>query len=614
MKIKQHGLVYLGIIALFIVFALLLIALVGREILGFDLGGEETGLQLMDRDRWEELDRGTQGETDAPADCLFIYDNDADGEVYKGIMEPMLDQMRVAYRDVRSDAFVEADLEGCRTAVICTTDLSRFGEGILHILDWIQDGGRLFFAEVSDSGSFMSMISRNIGIVSMSQEPVQVSGFTFTKPFMIGSDREYRFSDPYDSSYELILSDDCEVYLESADERKIPLVWRKALGGGTVVVSNLGYMEKNLWGVYAACYSLLEEAFAWPVINGSAFFLDDFPGPVSNAVDQRIMEEYGLDVKKFFSQVWWRDMQALAKEYDLKYTAALIEDYTEDVTAPFDSNGLDTTAFRNYGMGVLSLGGEIGYHGYNHMPLALEDFDFQHLEGDFVPWSGMGDMEAGLKELHSFCAGLYPNVLIQTYVPPAGILSPEGRRMIAEKFPGIRIIAGTYVPDGISFVQDFDVSPDGIVNVPRVVSGYEMEDFGYLSAFSELNFHYVQSHYQHPFDVLAGGQGQRRSWSDMKEQFGGYLDWIYDSAPGLRSMTATELAAAVQRYDALTVEQTCEADRLVLELGNFADEAWLLVRLNGREPGAVEGGSLEAVLEGLYLLEAQSGRVEIELQ
>ncbi len=614
MEIKQHGFVYWGIIVLAAGFAVLLIALTGREMLGMGSAGETGGPALMDRDRWERLSQMTQRDWNRSVDCLFICDGDGSGEVYRSVLGPMLDQMKVTYLDVTSEAFRQTDLDGCRSAMICTSDLSVFGEELRGIMDWVRSGGHVFLAAVEDDrGSFLNMISQDLGIVSMDTEPVEVSGLRLARPFMIGADREYSLQDHYSSSYQILLGGECEVYLESADGRSIPLVWRKKLGDGTIVAANLGCVTKDLMGIYASCYSLLEDAFAWPVINGSAFFLDDFPGPVSNAVDRKIKEDYGVNVRRFYAQVWWPDMLAIARQYGLKYTGSVIEDYSMNVSAPFDGAGLDTAAFRSYGMGILRQGGEIGFHGYNHMPLALEGFDYQGLEENYIPWPSTADMEAGLRELTGFCSRLYPNSGMQTYVPPSGILSDEARQLIAGKFPEIRVISGVYVPDGPSYTQDFDVDGDGIVNVPRIVSGCQPGGTGYLAAFSELNFHYVNSHSQHPYDVL-DEQGEDLGWGGLKDAFCVYLDWLYGAAPDLRNMTAGELAGAVQRYDAVTVRQTIYEGQLVLELGNFEDEACFLVRLNGYEAGAVAGGTLKRQADGLYLLKAERERVTIGLE
>ena len=49
---------------------------------------------------------------------------------------------------------------------------------------------------------------------------------------------------------------------------------------GKFVVDNFGLYEKVVRGFYAASYSLLTDVGVYPVINGSAFYLDDFPSPV----------------------------------------------------------------------------------------------------------------------------------------------------------------------------------------------------------------------------------------------------------------------------------------------------------------------------------------------
>ncbi|MFR2063318.1 MAG: DUF2194 domain-containing protein [Streptococcus sp.] len=53
----------------------------------------------------------------------------------------------------------------------------------------------------------------------------------------------------------------------------------KSYGKGKFVVDNLGIYERNV-RIYAASYSLLTEATVYPVINGSTYYIDDFPSPV----------------------------------------------------------------------------------------------------------------------------------------------------------------------------------------------------------------------------------------------------------------------------------------------------------------------------------------------
>lgn len=100
----------------------------------------------------------------------------------------------------------------------------------------------------------------------------------------------------------------------------------------------------------------------------------------------------------------------------------------------------------------------------------------------------------------------------------------------------------------------------------------------------------------------------------MFENLSDYTKWLYTSAPEIRSLTGTELAGAVQIYDNLEVEREYTDEGLTLNLGNFQDEAWLMVRINEGTVGKVTGGKLEEVQDGQYLLQAENKETRIEIE
>ena len=616
MRIKKLGLLYRGIIFLFAGFLLLVIALLGRELLWKGETHQEPVLALLDAQQWEQLDTEIQGQRADRTECLLIYDQSPQSLQGEEMMRSALEQMKVGVRSMTQARFRPAYLTRYDTVVLDIADLSVLGEDLMDLMDWVKAGGHLMLLSLPTRDVYMELISKDLGITSMGERPSAVRGLRCTRPFMIGGDTDYFITDPYESSIDLLLDDQCEVYMESTGGDPIPLIWRRELGGGVVVVSNLGFYDKIYRGFYAAAYSLLDEGFAWPVINGSVFFLDDFPAPVPFGDDSYVTEDYGVSVGDFLVRYWWQDLKELAEKHGFSYTGMIIEQYSNVTKAPFERN-LSVSRYDYFGYDLLSSGGELGFHGYNHMPLVPRDFKYERDFAEYVPWNSDADMAAGLEELNAFCTDLFKEDDFQVYVPPSNILSPEGRALIAARFPQIRAIASTYLEylDSTgAYVQEFEVAEDGIVEMPRVISGCVFDEYTNLSAFMELNFHFVNTHFQHPDDVLDEDRGADLGWEEMFRRLSGYTDWLYAAAPTIRNMTASELAAAVQRYDAVTVRRTLEEDRMVLELGNFADEAWFLVRLNGHEPGAVEGGVLEEQLDGLYLLKAESSQVTIELK
>ena len=79
----------------------------------------------------------------------------------------------------------------------------------------------------------------------------------------------------------------------------------------------------------------------------------------------------------------------------------------------------------------------------------------------------------------------------------------------------------------------------------------------------------------------------------------------------IRNFTASETAGAIQRYVAVNVSLEQSDDKLVMRIGNFYDEAWLLVRFNKGEPLTTDGGRITRVTGNLYLVEAKQDTVTV---
>ena len=553
-----------------------------------------------------------QGEAQEP-ECLLIYEDSARGNQGYTLMSDVLDQMKVPWESCLAGEAASRNLDRYTKIVLSVDYLRNLGDGLLELQDWIRAGGHLLVLYPPEIDSGFQSLQDLMGIAGVGQDMAVVEELRFVKDFMIGTEGlDLRITDAYESSLSVSLDSDCEVYMESGGENPVPLLWRKETGEGSVVVDNLSFLEKAYRGFHCAAYTLLGDAEAYPVINGSTFYIDDFPSPVPGGDSRKIREDYGMDIADFYTQVWWNDVYNLGKEYGIRYTGLVIEQYSEQVEGPFERNS-DTQRYEYFGNMLLDAGGEIGFHGYNHMPLCLENFSYQGMYDSYKQWASYEDMRAALQELHDFCAQIFPQEEFQVYVPPSNILSEEGRGMLAEDFPQIQAVASVYLQGDLAFEQEFEVAEDGIIDTPRVISGYVLDDYMRLAAMAELNFHFVNSHFQHPDDVLDVDRGADLGWEELFRRISEYTEWLYTSAPTIRNLTGTELAAAVQQYDYLTVDRTLTEHSLELTLGGFGTQAWLMVRINEGEPGTVTGGELTKMAEGLYLLQADEEQVTIEL-
>ena len=549
--------------------------------------------------------------------CLVISDSDQDGvEDVKEQFDQILLDMKIAHRDVdiaTDGADAIPSLTSFDRVIVLMPSLDALGTRLTDLMSWVSAGGSLMLAMTPENSCYLQAIAPKLGIDTVGYEYTTAESIVPSKDFMLGGGQRYEFSDPFKSSLLVSLRETAHVWAKTGDTGA-PLVWSSDYGSGHTVVCNIGIYSKVMRGFYASAISLLGDATAYPVINSAVFYLDDFPSPVPSGDGTYIKRDYGLSIADFYTKVWWPDLQKLAQKYDIRYTGVMIENYEDVVNQVEPVRQADTTQFRYFGGMLLQMGGELGFHGYNHQPLALSDTDYGTLY-DYSTWKNKDTLVAAFNELIAFQDEVLPNAHGSVYVPPSNILSARARKIIGKDVPRIKTIASTYFDDGtdLPYVQEFGVASDGIVEQPRIVSGGMVDDtYMRLAAVSELNMHYVSTHFMHPDDLLDPDRGAKEGWEVYKGGLTDYLDWLTTSAPDLRRQTGSECSGAIQRFSSVTVSVDTSDDAWTLSLGNFHDEAWFMFRANNGEPGSVSGGEITHLTGNLYLVKATDKTVTIE--
>ena len=604
-RFRWQGLVKVW--AMFMAIALVLLV----ESLGVHYGATRFDITYLDRDKAIPAADAIAGEK---ATNLLVIDSSQEGvSDAESMLDRVLLDMKVPTVTVDLAQGDEIPtLKQYQTMVIAMPNLDPLGEHVLQIMQWVKKGGGVMFAMTPEKTGYLDVIGPQIGIESSAYKYVVTEGITPSEDFMLGGGQTYMFSDPFKSSLSVALNDRAQVEAVSSNGRT-PLVWRSSVESGTAVMCNIGIYVKMVRGFYASAFSLLSSAMAYPVINSAAFYLDDFPSPVPSGNGKYIKRDYNMSISEFYSQVWWPDLVRLAERYGIRFTGVMIENYGDD-TKDDPVRQTDGAQFEYYGGLLLRQNGEIGYHGYNHQPLVLPNTDYGN-EYTYVQWPNRKAIVDSLNELIAFQKTVLPAATSSVYVPPSNILSSEGRQIIGEDVPQIRAIASmAFPPDSsLEYVQEFGVAADGVVEAPRIVSGSMVNNsYMRLAAVSELNMHYVSTHFMHPDDLLDEDRGAKEGWETYRKGLEDYLDWLEQSAPSIRMQTGTECAAAVQRFSGLTVSMATSDDSWDLHLGNLIDQGWLMFRANNGTPGRVRGGSLTKLTGNLYLLKATSATVHIE--
>lgn len=605
MKKKLAGKIMIPIVALFIISIL-----VFRERAGISY--DETDAAVR---KWEYI--YTPDILQTP-ECIILTSAEDISSAYLDIMETVLTGMKVSYDicEVNKD-FDTAVLDGYSAAVVTFQSWEVFGDNLMPVFAWVKDGGRLLAAVTPEADAYFNAVSAKFGIETADEYP-PVYGVKFLNGCMIGADDDDIFW--YDremlegivSSLQVQLKKECNVYVTSEDG-SVPIVWSNDYGAGRVVMINQAVTQKHIRGFVSLAYSILYDAYVYPVINASAFYLDDFPSPVPGGNSEYIKRDYGVDVASFYTNVWWPKMMELEEKYGILHTGLIIENYSDEVAAPFEGNK-ETSRFLKFGNMLLNNGGELGFHGYNHMPLCLEGIDEDKQYGDYKLWKSSEDIETALKELRDFSEKLFPENDFCVYVPPSNIISKDGIKALTEADSEIKIIASIFIEDAkeVAYEQEFGVDENGIINTPRITSGCIIDDYQMLVAMSELNFQFVQSHFTHPDDTMDVDRGAQMGWEYMSSSLEKYISWIYESAPNIRNVTGSGMGRAVKVYDKLTMTREYTDEGLKLKLGGFSGEASFLMRiLDGRTIKSVSGGSFEHISGCVYLITAKSDEVMI---
>ena len=268
-----------------------------------------------------------------PVTCLLLYDSGQEGtDLAKKQFDQILLDMKVSTQavDVHTTSLTAIpEFDRYKTVVVLMSELDPLGKRLIDLMDWVRDGGSVLFAMAPQKTTYFDVISPELGVLSSSWEYKTAESIVPTEEFMLGGGQRYEFSDPFESSLSVSLREEATVYARTGDEG-VPLVWGTKSGAGRVVVDNIGIYDKVLRGIYAASYSLLCDAAAYPVINGAVFYLDDFPSPVPGGDGTYIRRDYRMSIADFYSKVWWPDLVKLAQQYSIRFTGVMIENYEDD--------------------------------------------------------------------------------------------------------------------------------------------------------------------------------------------------------------------------------------------------------------------------------------------
>ncbi|ATP40266.1 hypothetical protein CSE16_09535 [Solibacillus sp. R5-41] len=542
-----------------------------------------------------------------PSYCI-VYDETS--VAIKNNAEKALEYMQKSTRayDVAKG---QVDYDRCPTILLSTPYLKDLGT-VEDIENYVSAGGQLFLMNVLEMDAHFDILYRKLGILDF-DDFVMTNGLHMVSNLLIGTTGEtYLEESLNDVSLGVALTSEATIFMESTT--KNPLLWKAEYGEGTFMVFNGGLLsEKSSRGLITGAVSLMEPDYVYPIFNTKVFFIDDFPSPIAKERNDLIYKEYKKSLASFYQSVWWPNMLKSAANEDIRYTGAIIESYLDNVTPPFDNvEDKEYVYLISFGRVLIQSGGEIGFHGYNHQSLTMD----QNIASSFGynAWTSSEDMEKSIRELQSYTKQAFPSYKVTTYVPPSNVLSEVGRQALKNSWPELTTISSLYLEDltNRSYVQEFEVAEDGIIEMPRISSGYVRNDSDDWAIANTLTGIGVFSHFIHPDDIISTDRSGG-SWNEMYKEFDAFMKDVHETYPWLRAMKASEAAMGIA--STLQTTSTIEKSNNVVKgnIENYLDEQHFILRTD-KKIGRLENCEVTKIDDGTYLIKALAAQFEVTLK
>lgn len=461
-----------------------------------------------------------------------------------------------------------------------------------------EKGVHLIFARLPE----VSVLEKNpsfcsfLGISNIPAEQTEVSGIHLFEGFLLGGERIYQAKEGEEErqDMELIMpwyqiGSGTKTYLmgmleedQYKDEEMPAIVWRKKEGNANIFCVNGDYLSRMYGiGFYSAMMAEADWYEIHPIVNAQCMTVADFAGFTEENQEQ-LTQIYNQSQKALFQDTIWPALISITQRTGARMTV---------MTAP----QLDYTAQEEPDKQQLIYYLKLLKEEYAEAGISCGRISETPLEEKFAKDASFYQESASGG--YGYLA-LYTDNLQELSETDYRTYYPKLRTVAAAREETGAVI--TYLEKEITLQRATSVAKQHTFTDDLALMSYETA-LGYSNVVLDMK------EVSYPQDTLG-------HWQNLSREISRNLCTYWKDYEKLSQTTLTESNSRIRSFLASDYRTEERAEEIVLHTDIQGDTAWFLLKLNGREPGKIQGGTLQELGGGYYLIETSEEEVTLAIK
>lgn len=544
---------------------------------------------------------------DNTLEYYILFDSkDEESENLKENYTGLLDWYKFNYKVLDVDKLQDKDIVFNSEYIInCVKDLSKL-RSMEKIIEYVKSGGKALFSIFPEiNGTYYSYESI-FGVLEVG-DCLGEEGVKIIDPYIF-MEKEYTYDYPKEWNFtnHVFLNNDCEVLVSSKSDN--PLIWKRKIEKGEIYVGNtLAVLRKDSRGLISGILSHMCDEFIYPITNTICTILEGYATPINSSVSTAIYNNYGLSYRKFLSDILYKNIKILQRDYGVVFTASYLNAINSQTKAPFNKDFINRNDLINAMSLILDSNGEIALEGYNYKPLGLEgEFD----EGGwFTPFNNKESMKLSLEKSIKLINDNFNNYTIDTYIPPSSQISETGISVIKE-MNNIKTIVSAYDMYWKNELESDFKKEDNIFYIPKttvVTKNITPIEFSILSSYEAMGIGIID------FNILEGNLDEDIDLEYCFNEVGDTLKKLINKYGEINFLTVSNVTDILDKMSNMKINRKIYDNSLNVTLNDYIENCKFVLKTK-RKILSYEGCNINEISEGKYLITVRESDFSIEFQ